>query len=169
MELNSTLNDLRSLTDNKLCPKPVLLSSVPKPTRHRSCDRLQSNPVLPIAMPVPQAAPLGSAARSQRPPVLSRCLPRSSHVPPCSPEPNLISPARNLWANGGLGRRPECRPSAANRTEVSHEEEYPGLMIIDAYSDLHGPQIKMYLKLAKGLNLLPLNLLNSAANFFIQT
>lgn len=40
-------------------------------------------------------------------------------------------------------------------------------MIIDAYSDLHSPQIKMYLKLAKDLNLLYLNLLNSAENFVI--
>lgn len=46
-------------------------------------------------------------------------------------------------------------------------EEYPGLMIIDAYSDLHSPQIKRYLKLAKGLNLFHLNLLNSAVNFVI--
>jgi len=77
----------------------------------------------------------------------------------------LLSPARNSCTNRGLGKRPERWPSAANRTEVSHEEEYPGLMIIDAYSDLHGPQIRMRLKLAKGLNLLHANLLNSAREF----
>lgn len=101
--------------------------------------------------------------------MLSHYFPRSSHVLLLflGRSTKLISPARNLCTNGGLGQRPECWPSATNRTEVSHAEEYPGLMIIDAYSDLHGPQIKMYLKLAKGLNLLRLNLPSSAANFVI--
>lgn len=48
---------------------------------------------------------------------------------------------------------------STSRTELSHAED-PSL--IEAYSDLHSPQIKMYLKLAKGLILLHLNLLSPA-------
>lgn len=42
-------------------------------------------------------------------------------------------------------------------------------MIIDAYSDLGSPQTKIYLKLAKGLNLLFLTLLKPMVHFVTQT
>lgn len=56
---------------------------------------------------------------------------------------------------------------STSRIELSHAEEHPGL--IEACSDLHSPQIKMYLKLAKGVTLLHLNLLNPAENPVTRT
>lgn len=74
-------------------------------------------------------------------------------------------PAQSCFPPQELGT--EGAPKA-NSTQGSHAEKSPGLRIIDACSDLHKPQIKMHLRLARGLKLLPLSLLGAAESFGLQ-
>lgn len=82
----------------------------------------------------------------------------------CTLEENPC-PAPSPWpAQGSLPMSWALReglpsdPKAANSTQGSHAEKSPALRIIAACCDLHKPQIKMCLRLARGLSLLPLSL-----------